>query len=66
MRRDFLPLPSVMWPSALLQTSDTTSPYEWSWNTTTPANGSHSFKAYDAAGNVGSSAAARGCEKVET
>jgi hypothetical protein len=40
-----------------LQTTDTTSPYSWSWNTTTAANGSHTLqsKAYDAAGNVGSS-----------
>lgn len=37
--------------------SDTTSPYAISWNTTTVANGSHTLqaKAYDAAGNVGSS-----------
>jgi hypothetical protein len=41
-----------------LQSTDTASPYEWSWNTTTAANGSHTLasKAYDAAGNVGSSA----------
>jgi hypothetical protein len=40
-----------------LQSTDTTSPYSWSWNTTTAANGSHSLqsKAYDAAGNAGSS-----------
>jgi hypothetical protein len=40
-----------------LQSTDTTSPYSWSWNTATAANGSHSLqsKAYDAAGNVGSS-----------
>jgi beta-lactamase superfamily II metal-dependent hydrolase len=40
-----------------LQSTDTTSPYSWSWNTTT--NGSHSLtsKAYDAANNVGTSAA---------
>ncbi|HUP31586.1 MAG TPA: S8 family serine peptidase [Gaiellaceae bacterium] len=38
--------------------TDTTSPYTFSWDTTTVANGSHSLqtKAYDAAGNVGSSA----------
>lgn len=43
----------------VFQASDTTSPYEWSWNTTTSSNGSHSLssKAYDAAGNVGTSAA---------
>ena len=36
----------------------TTSPYTFSWNTTTVANGSHTLqtRAYDAAGNVGSSA----------
>lgn len=42
-----------------LQATDTASPYEWSWNTTTAANGAHSLtsKAYDAANNVGTSAA---------
>jgi beta-lactamase superfamily II metal-dependent hydrolase len=42
-----------------LQSTDTTSPYSWSWNTTTATNGSHSLttKAYDAANNVGTSAA---------
>ena len=41
----------------ILQSTDTTAPYSWSWNTTTTANGSHMLttKAYDAAGNVGSS-----------
>jgi beta-lactamase superfamily II metal-dependent hydrolase len=41
-----------------LQSTDTTSPYAWSWNTLTSPNGSHSLqsKAYDAAGNTGSSA----------
>src|SRR5207253_202578 len=41
-----------------LQTSCASSPCNWSWNTTASANGSHtlSSKAYDAAGNVGSSA----------
>jgi len=36
----------------------TSSPYAFSWNTTTVANGSHTLqtRAYDAAGNVGSSA----------
>jgi hypothetical protein len=40
-----------------LQSTDTTSPYSWSWNTTTASNASHtlSTKAYDAAGNVGTS-----------
>jgi Zn-dependent metalloprotease len=39
--------------------SDTTSPYSISWASTALANGSYSFtsKAYDAAGNVGTSAA---------
>src|SRR6185436_2803237 len=38
--------------------TDTTSPYAIAWNTTTSSNGSHSLqtRAYDAAGNVGSSA----------
>jgi Bacterial Ig domain len=42
-----------------LKSTDTTSPYSWSWDTTTVANGSHSLiaKAYDAATNVGASAA---------
>ena len=41
-----------------LKSTDTTSPYSWSWDTTASANGSHSLvsKAYDAAGNVGTSA----------
>ena len=40
-----------------LRTTDTTSPYSWSWNTTTFANSAHTLvtKAYDAAGNVGTS-----------
>jgi hypothetical protein len=43
----------------VLQTTDTASPYQWSWNTTGTASGAHSLttKAYDAAGNVGTSAA---------
>ncbi len=42
-----------------LQTTDTAAPYDWSWNTTASANGSHSLtsKAYDAAGNTTMSAA---------
>ena len=41
-----------------LQSTDTTSPYSWSWTSTSAANGSHSLvtKAYDAANNVGTSA----------
>jgi hypothetical protein len=42
-----------------LQSTDTTSPYAWSWDTTTASNASHTLtaKAYDAALNVGTSAA---------
>ena len=42
-----------------LKATDTASPFSYSWNTTTGANGSYSIttKAYDAAGNVGQSAA---------
>jgi len=42
-----------------LQSTDTSSPYSWAWNTATSANGAHSLtsKAYDAAGNVGTSSA---------
>jgi len=38
--------------------ADTSAPYEWSWNTTGLANGTHTLvtKAYDAANNVGTSA----------
>ena len=38
--------------------SDTTSPYQIAWNTTTATNGGHGLqtRAFDAAGNVGSSA----------
>jgi beta-lactamase superfamily II metal-dependent hydrolase len=41
----------------VLKSTDTTSPYSWSWDTTTATNGSHSLtsKAYDAALNVGTS-----------
>ena len=37
-----------------LQATDTSSPYTWTWNTTSAANGSHTImaKAYDAAGNA--------------
>jgi beta-lactamase superfamily II metal-dependent hydrolase len=43
----------------VLQSTDTTSPYSWAWNTTTATNGTHSLtsKAYDAALNVGVSSA---------
>ena len=42
-----------------LQATDTTSPYSWSWNTTTATNASHvlTSTAYDAAGNSASSTA---------
>ncbi len=38
--------------------SDTTAPYSYGWDTTTSANGSHALaaRAYDAAGNTGTSA----------
>src|SRR5206468_7946989 len=41
-----------------LQATDTTSPYSWSWNTTTATNAAHTLTstAYDAAGNSGTSA----------
>ncbi|HVR07229.1 MAG TPA: Ig-like domain-containing protein [Thermoanaerobaculia bacterium] len=43
---------------SVLKSTVTTSPYTFSWNTTTVANGSHTLftKAYDAANNVGTSA----------
>ena len=43
----------------VLKSTDTTSPYTWSWDTTGTPNGAHSLtsKAYDAALNVGTSAA---------
>jgi subtilisin family serine protease len=46
-----------LWVDGVLNGSDTTSPYQISWNTTTAANGGHGLqtRAYDAAGNVGSS-----------
>lgn len=44
---------------SVLQSTSTTSPYSWSWNTTTASNASHTLtsKAYDAAGNIGTSSA---------
>jgi hypothetical protein len=44
---------------SVLKSTDTTSPYSWSWDTTSVSNGSHSLtaKAYDAALNVGASTA---------
>ncbi|MDD2580823.1 MAG: Ig-like domain-containing protein, partial [Desulfuromonadaceae bacterium] len=43
----------------VLQATDTASPYSFSWNTASGADGSYSLstRAYDAAGNVGQSAA---------
>jgi len=43
---------------SVLSSTVTTSPYNFSWNTTTVANGTHTIfsKAYDAANNVGTSA----------
>ncbi|HWS70484.1 MAG TPA: Ig-like domain-containing protein, partial [Thermoanaerobaculia bacterium] len=40
-----------------LRSTDTTSPYSWSWNTTTFADSTHTIvaKAYDAANNMGTS-----------
>lgn len=42
-----------------LQSTDTSSPYAWSWNTAASTNAAHSVstKAYDAANNVGTSTA---------
>jgi hypothetical protein len=46
-----------LYVDGVLKASDSSSPYSFSVNTTAMANGTHSFqtKAYDAAGNVGSS-----------
>lgn len=48
-----------LWVNGALALTDTTTPYAFSWNTTTVSNGSHSLqsRAYDAAGLVGSSSA---------
>jgi len=45
------------WLDGALQSTDTTSPYSWSWDTTTATNASHALvaKAYDAANNAGTS-----------
>src|SRR5205823_6794294 len=45
----------VFYVDDVWQATDTTSPYSFSWDTTTVGNGSHSLmaKAYDAAGNFG-------------
>jgi hypothetical protein len=46
------------WLDGVIKSTDATSPYAWSWDTATSANGAHSIvsKAYDAANNVGTSA----------
>jgi Bacterial Ig domain len=46
------------WLDGVLKSSDTASPYAWSWDTSTSANGAHALvsKAYDAANNAGTSA----------
>jgi hypothetical protein len=43
--------------NGVLQSTDTTSPYSWSWNTASVGNGSHTLqsRASDAAGNIGTS-----------
>lgn len=45
------------WVDGALKGSDTTAPYSYAWNTSATANGSRTLrvKAYDAAGNVGTS-----------
>src|SRR5262249_18809601 len=47
-----------LWRDGTLAATDTSAPYNFTWNTTASANGSHTLqtKAYDAAGNVGLSA----------
>lgn len=46
------------WLDGVLKSTDTSSPYAWSWDTATATNGTHALvaKAYDAANNVGTSA----------
>ncbi|MFP5247929.1 MAG: Ig-like domain-containing protein, partial [Thermoanaerobaculia bacterium] len=45
------------WLDGALASTDTTSPYAWSWNTASATNGAHALvsKAYDARNNVGTS-----------
>jgi hypothetical protein len=45
------------WLDGVLKSTDTASPYAWSWDTATATNGSHSLvtKAWDAALNIGTS-----------
>lgn len=46
------------WLDGVLKSTDTLTPFAWSWDTATATNGSHAIvtKAYDAALNVGTSA----------
>jgi DUF971 family protein len=46
-----------LWVDGALASTDNSSPYSFSWNTTTVANGNHTVqsRAYDAANNVGQS-----------
>lgn len=48
-----------LYVNSVLQATDTAAPYSFSWNTASVADGSYSLstRAYDAAGNVGQSAA---------
>ena len=45
------------WLDGVLRSTDTSSPYAWSWDTATATNGAHALqsKAYDAANNAGTS-----------
>jgi chitodextrinase len=54
--------------NGVLKSSDTTSPYSYTWNTATVPNGSTSLtvKAYDAAGNVGSDTSAVTVSNLDT
>ncbi|HEV2493972.1 MAG TPA: Ig-like domain-containing protein [Terriglobia bacterium] len=47
-----------LWLDGALVATDTSAPYSFTWNTATAANGSHTLqtKAYDPAGNIGTSA----------
>jgi hypothetical protein len=47
------------WLDGVLKSTDTATPFAWSWDSATSANGAHSIvsKAYDAALNVGTSTA---------
>ena len=47
-----------LWVDGALVATDTAAPWSFAWNSTAKPNGAHSLlaKAYDAAGNAGSSA----------